>query len=251
MSHHGSPCWYELATAEPQDSQAFYGPLLGWSFQDSGMPGGGYILAISEGDMVAALMQPDQPMPEFWMIYFAVEDCDATAAKIAQKGGSIHRAPEDIPGTGRFAIVADPQGVAFGLLQPEPGDQGHAFDQKKIGHGNWHELHTTEPEAALAFYGEIFGWTPSTVMPMGEMGNYQLFSHQGGDIGGMMRLMGPLEVPPHWLPYFGVPSARTAQVATEALGGTVLHGPSEVPGGAFIVMAQDPRGAAFAVVGPP
>src|SRR5690606_35439275 len=108
----------------------------------------------------------------------------------------------------------------------------------------------TDPEAALAFYGEIFGWRPSTAMPMGEMGNYQLFSHQGGDIGGMMRLMGPPEAPPHWLPYFGVTSANAAKAAMERLGGKALHGPAEVPGGGYIVMGQDSRGAAFAMVGP-
>lgn len=250
MSHHGAPCWYELSTGDAAASQAFYGPILGWSFQDAGMPDFSYALAMSDGDMVAGLMEPDSPMPEFWLVYFAVDDCDAAAEKAKSLGGGIHRGPEDIPGTGRFAIVTDPQGVTFGLLQPLPGGAGGAFDQRKTGHGNWHELHSTDPEAGLAFYSALLGWQPTTAMPMGEMGNYQLFAHGGTDIGGMMRLMGPPGVPPHWLPYFGVPGAGAAKSAIEAAGGKVLHGPVEVPGGAFIVMAQDPRGAAFAVVGP-
>ena len=250
MSHHGAPCWYELSTADSAASQAFYGPLFGWSFQDAGMPGFSYALAMSDGDMVAGLMEPDSPMPEFWLVYFAVDDCDAAAEKVKSLGGGIHRGPEDIPGTGRFAILADPQGVTFGLLQPLPGGAGGAFDQKKTGHGNWHELHSTDPEAGLAFYSALLGWKPTTAMPMGEMGNYQLFAHQGADIGGMMRLMGPPGVPSHWLPYFGVPGVNAAKAAIEAAGGKVHHGPVEVPGGAFIVMAEDPRGAGFAVVGP-
>lgn len=247
---HGAPCWYELSTGDAAASQGFYGPLLGWTFQDAGMPDFSYALAVSDGDMVAGLMEPDSPMPEFWLVYFAVDDCDAAATRVKSLGGAIHRGPEDIPGTGRFAIAADPQGAAFGLLQPLPGGAGGAFDQKKAGHGNWHELHSTDPEAGLAFYGALLGWMPGTAMPMGEMGNYQLFTHAGTDIGGMMRLMGPPEVPPHWLPYFGVPGVTAAKAAVEASGGKVLHGPVEVPGGAFIVMAQDPRGAGFAVVGP-
>ena len=250
MSVQGAPCWYELATPEVAASQAFYGPVLGWGFQDAGMEGFSYILAMMDTAMVAGLMQPDTPMPCFWLVYFAVDDCDATVARISALGGAVHRAPADIPGTGRFAIVTDPQGAAFGLLQPLPGQEGSAFDQKKSGHGNWHELNTTAPEAALAFYGDLMGWTPSTAMPMGEMGTYQLFARDGADIGGMMRLMAPPGVPPHWLPYFGAPGIDTAKAAVLAGGGQVLHGPVEVPGGAYIIIAQDPQGAVFGVVGP-
>ena len=75
-------------------------------------------------------------MPPFWMIYFAVDDADKAAADIAAAGGRVHREPADIPGTGRFAVVGDPQGAGFGILQPEPmpdGGAGNAFDQQKAG----------------------------------------------------------------------------------------------------------------------
>lgn len=243
----GAPCWYEICTADPAAAKTFYGPLLGWGFQDSGMPG--YELATAGGDMVAGVMRPDEAMPEFWMVYFAVSDCDASCEKAKSLGGKVHLAPQDIPGTGRFAILSDPQGAAFGLLQPLPGQMGGAFGPDKPGHGQWQELHSSDPVAGLAFYAALFGWTASTTMPMGEMGDYQLFAHNGQDIGGMMRLMGPPGVPSHWLPYFGVASAAKAKAGIEAAGGAVHHGPAEVPGGGFIVMGADPRGAAFAVVG--
>ncbi|WP_151720734.1 VOC family protein [Gemmobacter serpentinus] len=248
MSMLGSPCWYEIATPDQAATQAFYGPLLGWTFQDAGMAGFSYGLAMAGGDMVAGLMQPDAPMPCFWMIYFAADDIDATARRVSDLGGKVFRAPEDIPGTGRFAILIDPQGAPFGLLQPLEGQKGNAFDQAKQGHGNWNELNSTDPVAALAFYRDLFGWQASTAMPMGETGDYQLFAHQGRDIGAMMPLQKP-GTPSHWLPYFGVPSATATIAKTTELGGTIHYGPSEVPGGAFIAMGQDPQGAAFAVVG--
>ncbi len=248
MSLHGSPCWYEIATPDPAGTRAFYGPLLGWEFRDAGMEGVDYGLAARDGAMVAGVMRPDAPMPCFWMVYFAVADCDAAAEKVAALGGKVHRAPEDIPGTGRFAIAADPQGAAFGLLQPLDGRPGGAFAQMKPGHGAWHELHSADPVAGLAFYTDLFGWTAGTAMPMGEMGDYRLFAHDGADIGGMMRRQSP-EIPSHWLPYFGTASATASIARIGELGGRVLHGPSEVPGGAFIAMAEDPQGAYFAVVG--
>ncbi|MFT3972417.1 MAG: hypothetical protein QM699_02885 [Amaricoccus sp.] len=83
---------------------------------------------------------------------------------------------------------------------------------------------------------------------MGGMGTYQVFSHGGADIGGMMGL-GNAPVP-CWLPYFGVDGITAAIGRVEAAGGRIAHGPFEVPGGAMIAVAQDPQGTRFAVVGP-
>ena len=256
MTMHGKPCWYELSTSADNlgAAEAFYGDVLGWSVRDAGMEGFTYHLATAGGDMVAGLMElsPEiRNLPPFWMIYFAVDDADKAAADIKAAGGAVHREPADIPGTGRFAVVGDPQGAAFGILQPEPmpdGGAGNAFDQKKPGHGNWQELMSSDPEAGFRFYNGLFGWQKGTAMDMGQMGTYQLFSHDGADIGGMMGL-GNSPVPA-WLPYFGTEGVDAAIGRIEAGGGKLAHGPMEVPGGAFIAVAQDPQGAWFAVVGP-
>lgn len=253
---HGQPCWYELTTGKGSLGAAgnFYGEVFGWGIRDAGMEGFDYHLATSDADMVAGLMEmPDDAggMPPFWMIYFGVDDADKAAADIAAAGGRVHRAPADIPGTGRFAVVGDPQGAGFGILQPEPmpgGGAGNAFDQQKSGHGNWNELMTTDPEGAFGFYSGLFGWAKSRAVEMGAMGTYQLVSHEGTDIGAMMGLgNSPM---PAWLPYFGTKGVKEAIARIEASGGRLAHGPMEVPGGAFIAVAQDPQGAWFAVVGP-
>jgi predicted enzyme related to lactoylglutathione lyase len=261
MSYHGRPCWYELGTSDLDAAAGFYGRILKWKIVDSGMDGFDYRLARSDDDMVAGMMsnagQQDDPPPN-WLIYFAVDDCDGTAAEVEAKGGTIHRPPADIPGTGRYAVVVDPQGAAFGLLQPDMSgmseadiaraEQGGAFNQNKAGHGNWNELMTTDPEAGFAFYSGLFGWTKGEAMDMGAMGVYQLIRREGVDIGAMMGL-GDAPVPA-WLPYFGVDRAVTKTVeAIASSGGTVHHGPVEVPGPAYIAVAQDPQGAWFAVVG--
>lgn len=253
----GTPCWYELSTKPGSlpAADTFYSEVLGWTFQDSGMPGFDYHLATTGGDLVAGtmVMPPDVgDMPPLWMIYFAVDDCDRAARQIRDSGGRIHREPADIPGTGRFAIAADPSGAGFGILQPLPMAEGEsggtAFDPGKPGHGHWHELMSTDAAGALPFYATLFGWTRSTAVDMGPMGTYQLFAHQGSDIGGMMGL-GNAPVP-CWLPYFGVDGVEQATSRVRAAGGTVVHGPTEVPGGAHIAIARDPQGAHFAVVGP-
>lgn len=253
----GRPCWYELMTGKGKlgAAEAFYREVLGWSCGDAGMEGFTYHLAQSDGDMVAGLMEPPpgaEGMPPFWMIYFAVEDADGAVSDIEAAGGKVHRAPADIPGTGRFAIVADPQGAGFGILAPAPmeggGEGGRAFDQSKAGHGNWNELMTTDPQAAFGFYSGLFGWEKRQAIAMGAMGTYQVFAHDGLEIGGMMP-MGEAPVP-CWVPYFGVTGITEAMARVDAAGGRIAHGPIEVPGGAYIAAGQDPQGAWFALVGP-
>lgn len=248
MRFHGSPCWYELTTADAAGSQGFYGPLLGWTFRDAGMPGMDYTLATAEGAMVAGLFAPPPGTPEGWLVYFAVDAVDATCAQIADLGGAVLMQPADIPDTGRFAVAADPQGAVFGLLQPLEGQQGNAFDQTKAGHGNWHELTVPDPVAALAFYGAVLGWEQAEAMDMGAMGTYHIIGWQGQQIGGIMRPPEP-GIPAMWAPYFGHPSIKAAMEMITASGGRILMGPMEVPGGAFVCMALDPRGACFALVG--
>lgn len=249
---HGLPCWYELTTPEPLAAADFYHAVIGWEVEAVPMEGFEYFLARQGTAMVAGMVRPMSPeIPPNWLTYFAVRDCDATAAAMLADGAGQIVPPSDIPGTGRFAVLSDPQGAVFGLLQPQPMEegQGGAYDPAKPGHGAWHELMSGDPAAGLAFYAKHLGWTASTAMPMGELGTYQLFAREGRDIGGMMGLPQP-GMPPCWLPYTGVASIDRAKAAVEAGGGRVQHGPMEVPGGAFILQGSDPQGAWFALTGP-
>lgn len=254
-STQGTPCWYELGTSSLDGAIAFYGKLFGWSVNKAPMEGFDYRLASAGGDMVAGMMSNAEQhgAPPHWLLYFQVDDCDAFTAQVAQRGGGTLVPPTDIPNTGRFAVLTDPQGAAFGVLTPLPmdpadGQQGGAFNQEASGHGNWHELMSSDPKAALAFYTELLGWTAGDALDMGPMGTYQLIAFGGRNIGG---IMGQGQAPrPAWLPYFGVDDVAGAMATITETGGSILHGPQEVPGPALIAVAMDPQHAAFAIVGP-
>jgi predicted enzyme related to lactoylglutathione lyase len=191
------------------------------------------------------------PLPEgvnqpFWMGYVGTPDIDAAVARWKKAGGSVHRAFE-IPNVGRIAILSDPQGVALAMIQGASDGPSEAFDPSAPGHGNWHELHTTDSKAAFDFYAGQFGWTKGTAFDMGPMGTYQLFEADGTQIGGMMN--SPTFPRPMWLYYFGAADIDDAAKRVTANRGEILLGPSEVPGGGFIIQARDPQGAMFAVVG--
>ena len=247
----GKPCWYELSTTDPDAAGHFYAHVAGWAIADSGMEGMDYRIARAGDDMVAGMMAAQAGMPPMWVFYVTVTNCDKAAKDIEKAGGTVVYGPADIPETGRFAAAMDPQGAAFGILQMLD-DDGTAFDQKATGHGCWHELMTSDPEAALGFYGKLFGWKPGDVHQMGPGMTYQIFRHGKTDIGGMMKQTSDMPGPgtPFWLPYFGTDGVQAAIARTAEAGGQVLHGPMEVPGGAFIMGARDPQGAMFALVGP-
>ncbi len=76
---------------------------------------------VSVDGMPQGGMMPMPPqlrgMPSQWYPYFAVTDCDGTAERARQSGANIYVPPNDVPGVGRFAIIADPQGAVFSIIQ--------------------------------------------------------------------------------------------------------------------------------------
>lgn len=250
-SQHGEFVWYELMTTDVVAAAAFYGTVIGWASRPGdAADASGYHLFSTGGTEVAGFMPlpPDAPAPG-WTGYIGVEDVDALNTAILADGGHQHVPPTDIPGIGRFAIVADPQGAVVSIIRSAEEGPSRSFSSTEAGHCRWNELSTTDPDAAFAFYARHFGWTKGEAMPMGDAGVYQLLEH-GEVTFGAVTPSGP-EVPrPAWSFYFGVADIDAALARITEAGGQVLHGPHEVPGGEFIVIALDPQGARFAVVGP-
>ena len=246
----GSPIWYDLMTTDAKGAQAFYADVIGWSIADSGLPGTGdyRMLTAPDGLGVGGLMTLPEgaPMEPGWFAYFGVRDVDGTADRIRQLGGSVHMEPQDIPGVGRFAFVADPQGMSFYIMRGDSPEDSKAFGMTP-GHCGWNELVTSDDKAALAFYGELFGWENKETMSMGEMGDYCFVDHAGQRLGAVMTAGAGW--PTRWSYYFNVPSIEAAVENVKAGGGTIDQGPHEVPGGAWIIQGADPQGTAFALTG--
>ena len=184
-----------------------------------------------------------------WIGYIGVDDVDACAARIKEAGGGVHHAPEDIPGIGRFAVVADPQGAAFVLFKGASDQSPQAPAPGTPGHVGWHELHARDGVSAFPFYAEFFGWTKAETMDMGPMGIYQLFAAGAEPIGGVLTKVEEMPVP-CWLYYFNVEAIDAAMERVTAHAGKVINGPHQVPGGSWIAHCFDPQGAMFALVAP-
>ena len=246
--------WYEVMTSDMKASEAFYTKVIGWTAKDAGMPQGGYTLFSTGATEVAGLM-PISPeaaamgVKPFWSGYIGVPDVDAYAQRVKAEGGVVHRPPEDIPGVGRFAVVADPQGAVFILFKGSGAPDQNPAAPGAPGTMGWHELHASDGSTAFAFYEKLFGWTKTRSMDMGPMGMYQIFSAGGADMGGMMTKVPEMPVP-CWLYYFNVDAIDAAMARVTQHGGKVLMGPHQVPGGQWILQCLDPQGAMFALTAP-
>jgi uncharacterized protein len=120
LNEPGALCWSELTTRDTKRAEAFYTELFGWTakhaapssvmeyteFHNQGKPGVGMMGMPSE-------MPPH--VPSYWMPYFQVTDCDGSANQAKGLGANLMVGPQDIPGTGRFAILSDPQGAMFAV----------------------------------------------------------------------------------------------------------------------------------------
>lgn len=243
--------WYELMTTDAKAAEVFYRKVVGWNAQTSDTAGMEYTMLLTGDAPTAGLMALpkeacDAGARPGWIGYVGVDDVDAYADRVVKAGGKVHVPPTDIPNIGRFAMVADPQGVVFSLFKGL-GDMPPAADPAKPGTIGWHELLANDGEKAFGFYSDLFGWTKDEAIDMGDMGRYQLFAAGGPAIGGMMTK--PAGVPvPFWTYYFQVDGVGKAMERLKAEGGNVINGPMQVPGGSWIVQGLDPQGAMFSLV---
>ncbi|MGH7718104.1 MAG: VOC family protein [Gemmatimonadaceae bacterium] len=239
--------WYELMTSDPEGAKKFYTGVTGWGTTPfEGMP---YTMWTNEETPMGGLMQlpaelASKNVPPHWLPYVLTPDVDATVKQAEKLGARVNVPPTDIPNMGRFAVLADPQGAVFAVYSGQSDSEIDA--PPKRGQFSWHELATTDHAAAFDFYSKLFGWEKDTAMDMGPAGIYQIYGKKGKMLGGMYNKPSDMPVPPNWLLYVQVDDINTAISRVKNLGGQVLNGPMDVPGGQ-IAQCMDPQGAAFAL----
>jgi uncharacterized protein len=239
--------WYDLMTSDVVAAKKFYSNVVGWTFTHQEPD---YHVANVDDTGIGGIMATPENlkgMPPFWSGYIYTPDVDAACAQIKKLGGKVHREPWDVPGFLRMAVVGDPTGANFNIMQPFPTEPRKLAKEGDTGTIGWHELYAGDLNTAWDFYAKMFGWGKGTTMDMGKMGNYQLFQIDGKDVGGMMTKMPDMPMP-YWGYYFTVDGIDAAAARNTKAGGKVLMGPHQVPGGQWIVQCMDPQGAVYAML---
>ena len=118
----GEICWRELATKDLKKAMDFYSQMFGWTLEQTKVTPMDYKEIIMDGVAHGGMMEINEswgenPPPSHWNNYIAVENADETVEKIKANGGSVKVPPFDAPGVGRLAMVSDPSGAPFAIIQ--------------------------------------------------------------------------------------------------------------------------------------
>jgi predicted enzyme related to lactoylglutathione lyase len=245
----GTPSWAELSTTDEAGALAFYGALFGWVDNPQQIGENWYYhMQKLNGLEAAAIYQQGEEeknkgVPAHWNTYITAENVDAVAEKASQTGGKVLMGPMDVFDAGRMAMLTDPQGASFAVWQPKQ----HIGVRVKHDPGamTWNELLTSDPDAAIEFYGGLLGLERGeTMAPM----NYTLIRAHGEEVAGVMQIspdMGPM--PPMWNIYFAVANVDESAAKAQSLGGNVVVPPMDIPDIGRFAYLSDPQGGFFSI----
>lgn len=248
----GAPCWVSLLARDLKAAQDFYATVLGWTFQPTSL-GDEFAMAMVGGRPVAGIgaLAPRIQVAVAWTAYFAVEDADATASRIRERGATVAVGPLRI-GPGRAALAADRDGATFGFWE----GQTMAWSVGQGGAPVCLELRTRDAFDAAIFYAEVFGWASGR--PGGVEVAYedeQVIVRDGEHAvaalrGGAVEAAPDPRVRPQWHVHFPVRDLAAVTSAAMAAGGTVTPvepAPDEGAEPARRAVIRDPDGGIFTV----
>ncbi|MCU0228004.1 MAG: VOC family protein [Bryobacterales bacterium] len=253
----GHPSWVELATTDVAAARPFYQQFFGWTVKQISPDGpGAYFMWQHQGQEIAGMYTLAGPLLEkglspHWMVYFAVDDADAFAAKVKLLQGGVLFPPFDVGQSGRSVWCVDRHGAMF------CGWQARQHCGMKVKGGpstlNWVELATPELDVSRHFYTTILPWTAEERTPdeRGIPTRYIEWMVDGVPIGGALQMTPEWKgIPPHWVPYFQVEDAAASVALAEALGGKAPYGCFGMDGVGQLALIQDPQGVAFMIIQP-
>lgn len=250
MTARGHFVWHELLTSDTKAAAVFYGKVAGWTTQAWDQDKAYVMFMCGKSPMggVKALPADAQRRGESrrWLPYVVTDDVEVALWEAQRLGGKVIKTTESMPSIGKVAVLQDPFGAVFAVLQP-------AYEPKPkypppVGDFSWHELVTGDVGVAFRFYSALFGWQKTSAMDMGpDVGPYQMYGWKGRELGGIYKKAKHDPGGHRWLSYIKVRDAKAAAEAATGAGGRVQVGPMEVPGGDWIATGVDPQGAEFAV----
>lgn len=236
----GKVIWHDLVTPDMDQAKAFYGELLGWTFEDVA---GGYALALNGTQPVAGIAKLNSAWNNsYWIPLVSVPNVDAAAQETNQAGGEILREPFDLVGRGRVAVVRDPQGAVFAMVHNDRGDP--VDSAAGLNQWFWNEIWSDDVASSAAFYSALVGYR--TLERTIDGTPYVFLSREGKPRVGLVQKPDP-QIGNTWVAYLRVADAATITGKAESLGGRVLLAPQPAIRNGTLGIVTDPHGAGFVV----
>jgi predicted enzyme related to lactoylglutathione lyase len=227
--------WFDLRTPDPAAAAAFYARTLGWSIAPHAGAGGGYDLVRARGRAIGGIVRGAGAR---W-VPLASGDPALMAERAQQRGGAVVTPARTVAGRGDLALLADPDGTAFGVLRAAGGDPADLLGG--MDEWLWLELWTRMPGRAANFFRDVFGYA---VDAAGATDAYLLVA--GGRARAGVMQSPDAALPPAWVPYVRV--ADVAAVAARAqAGGARVIVPARAHHRSQVAVLVDPQGAPFAL----
>ncbi|MFI5496144.1 VOC family protein [Actinoplanes sp. NPDC051859] len=229
----GTPCWVELASADPARSADFYTRLFGWE-----TAGDRFTLG---GEAVAGFTSVHAERPVGWMTYLTEHNVEASLLRVQEAGGSVVSPPADANG-GRSAVIADPAGARLGIWEPR-GFTG-AQVGGEAGTMTFPELLSDDAVAAAKFYGQAFGWLLRDEFGSdGTRGEWITTAHDA------MAGLAPSRGGSWWRAAFHVADCVETLEDARAYGATVVSRARDLGFGTYAELL-DPAGVPFSIASP-
>ncbi len=240
----GAPCWAELVTPDVELALAFYRDLFRWDGA-TGLP---YVTLTLRQELIGAMKRAADGEGAVWDIYFTSEDLAATSQAVEQAGGRVVAPASQVFDRGSAAYYLAPDGAGFGAWQPN--SRAGVGLMREPGALSWFELATPEPEHAVSFYTDVFGWT-STKHAHGNSSYIDLEAPGAAIPFGGITSRAADAIPIQWTPYFTAHDADAAASRAADLGGSVITAPATLNNVGRLATLRDPQGAVFAAVSRP
>ncbi|WP_250659476.1 VOC family protein [Pseudoalteromonas sp. SCSIO 43088] len=235
----GHVVWHDLITPNLAQSQTFYGSVFGWQFQavnDS------YTLASLDGKLIAGMAELDNKQnASHWLSLISSKDIAAVSKKTIKAGGKVLVSSTEIKGRGTIAVLEDPQGAVFSLINTVNGDpETHQTDNGWI----WQEVWSDNPEQSKAFYQSLGNYSAQN-KPLNN-GNYSYLALNGTPAIGFVKKP-DAEIGNTWVNYIKVADVDATLLKVTAAGGIVLMAPNDKVRSGSVAIIRDPAGAGIVI----
>jgi predicted enzyme related to lactoylglutathione lyase len=244
----GKIIWADYFTSDLDLARRFYGELFDWEWRwVVNQPGSRYGMFYADGLPMAGVAEKAAPDPDRaygrWIYYISVEDVATTLAALDEQGGSTALDRRDYAERGSFAVVADADGVLFGVLDSSSGDPAdyRAEPREWI----WFNLYTRNVKESADFYASLFGYDTYAPEAGGDESEVLdiFLARKGYSRAGVRQLSQGSESKPTWLGYIRVEDVNAMLARATELGGEAIFKPDEAIVGGDLAVVSDPVGA--------
>lgn len=248
----GKFIWADYFTSDVEAARRFYGELFDWEWRwINSTAGRQYGMFYKDGFAVAGVAErpgadpdPDRPYGR-WIYYLSVADVGRSVSDVEARGGRVLLEQRSYPDRGEFAILADPEGALFGVMDSTTGDPEDF--QAEAGEWIWISLYSRNATQAAQLYASMFGYNTYEPEEESEVLDIVLAS-QGKARAGVGTLSENAESHPTWLGYVRVKDVNATAGRAAAFGGEALYGPDESIVGGDLAVIADPLGAMFGLL---